>query len=223
MAPFGKIYSYPNNPRVNRALIMADMNGLEIEIPPYTMRETNTTPEFLSKFALGKVPAFEGADGFCVVESIAIATYIARSGPKAGQLLGTDAKTQALITQWAAFSEGELFNNAFVPIAMTVMKVYTLDEKRFNDHIVGLKRDVKYLEHVLQGGKKYLVGDQLTMADLMVTSLLYFGFKYIINAEWREELPNLVAYIKNFADAPEHKKYYGELEMCENSITAKDS
>ncbi|KAI0445942.1 glutathione S-transferase [Xylaria telfairii] len=222
MAPFGKIYTYPNNPRVNRALIMADLNGLEIEIPPFTMRQTNTTPEFLSKFALGKVPAFEAADGFCVTESIAIASYIAKSGPKEGKLLGTDAKTQALITQWANFAEGELFNNASVPIAMTVWKIGTLDEKRFNDHVVGLKRDAKYLEGALQGGKKYLVGDQLTMADYMVTSFLYYSFKYLIDAEWRKELPNLVAYIKNFADAPEHKKYYGELELCEKCITVND-
>ncbi|KAH8159555.1 hypothetical protein CIB48_g8690 [Xylaria polymorpha] len=222
MAPFGTIYTYPNNPRVNRALIIADLNGLEIEIPPFTMRQTNTTPEFLSKFALGKVPAFEGADGFCLTESIAIASYIAKSGPKERQLLGADAKTQALITQWATFAECELFNNAFVPIAMTVLKVYTLDEKRFNDHVVALKRDAKYLEGALQGGKKYLVGDQLTMADFMVTSLLYYSFKYLIDAEWRKELPNLVAYIKNFADAPEHKKYYGELELCEKSITVND-
>ncbi|RYC58647.1 hypothetical protein CHU98_g7561 [Xylaria longipes] len=222
MAPFGKIYSYPNNLRVNRALIMADMNGLEIEIPPFTMRETNTTPEFLSKFALGKVPTFEGADGFCLSESVAIATYIAKSGPKAGQLLGTDAKTQALITQWAFFAEGELFNNGFIPIAMTAMKIYELDEKRFNTHVTALKRDVRYLEVALKGGKKYLVGDQLTMADFMVTSIMYYLFKYLIDAEFRKELPNVVAYIKNFADAPEHKKYYGELEMCEKSITAED-
>jgi elongation factor 1-gamma len=72
-----------------QALIVADMSGLEIELPTFTMRETNRTPEFLSKFALGKVPAFEGADGFCITESIAIATYIAKSGPKADQLLGS--------------------------------------------------------------------------------------------------------------------------------------
>ncbi|KAI1133796.1 glutathione S-transferase [Nemania abortiva] len=221
MAPFGTIYSYATNPRVNRAMIIADMNGLEIEIPAFTMRETNRTPEFLSKFALGKVPAFEGADGFCVTESIAIATYFAKSGPKADQLLGADPKTQALITQWACFSEGELFNNAFIPIAMVVMKLYTFDEKRFNDHIVGLEKDVKYLETSLKGGKKFLVGDKLTMADLMVTSLLYHAFKHIVDAEMRKELPNLVAYMQAFAAVPGHKKYYGELEFCETRITAQ--
>lgn len=65
------------------------MNGLEIDIPPFVMRETNRTPDFLSKFPLGKVPAFEGADGFCLTESVAIATYLAKSGPKADQLLGS--------------------------------------------------------------------------------------------------------------------------------------
>ncbi|KAJ8130134.1 hypothetical protein O1611_g3495 [Lasiodiplodia mahajangana] len=221
MAPFGTIYSYATNPRVNRAMIIADMNGLEIDIPAFTMRETNRTPEFLSKFPLGKVPAFESADGFCLTESIAIATYFAKSGPKADQLLGADFKSQSLITQWACFAEGELFNNVFVPIAMTVLKLYTLDEKRFSEHVANVEKDVKYLEKSLQGGKKFLVGDKLTMADLMVTSLLYHAFKYIVDAEMRKELPNLVAYIKAFAAAPEHKKYYGELEFCEARITTQ--
>lgn len=65
------------------------MQGLEIEIPPFTMGVDNKTPEFLAKFPLGKVPVFEGADGFYLSESVAIATYFAQSGPKAGQLLGT--------------------------------------------------------------------------------------------------------------------------------------
>lgn len=72
------------------------MNGLEIDVPAFTMRETNRSPDYLSKFALGKVPAFEGADGFCVTESIAIATYIAKSGPKADQLLGAGMMFSAL-------------------------------------------------------------------------------------------------------------------------------
>ncbi|KAI3332066.1 glutathione S-transferase [Xylariaceae sp. AK1471] len=218
MAPFGSIVSYPNNVRVNRALIMADMNGLEIEFPPFTMRETNKTPEFLAKFPLGKVPAFEGADGFRLTESVAIATYIAQSGPKSGQLLGTDAKTQALISQWTMFTEAELWNNAFIPIAMTALKLYPLDEKRFDSCFAGFQRDIRYLETALKGGKKHLVGNSLTMADLMVTSLLYYCFKYMIDAEFRKELPNVVAYIQAFAAIPEHKKYYGELEMCETHV-----
>ncbi|KAI1430191.1 glutathione S-transferase [Xylaria sp. FL1777] len=197
------------------------MNGLEIEVPPFTMRETNRTPEFLAKFALGKIPTFEGADGFCLSESTAIASYIAQSGPKAGQLLGTDAKTQALIAQWTSFSEGEIFFNTNTPVGMVVIKYIPYNEMAFDLNIAGLERDLKYLEGVLQGGKKYIIGDKLTMADLMVTSFLYPAYKYLVDAEMRKGIPNVNAYIQAFAALPEHKKYYGELEMCETRLANK--
>ncbi|KAI1825996.1 glutathione S-transferase [Xylaria intraflava] len=215
MAPFGKIFTYPNNIRVHRVLIMAEMNGLEIEVPPFDLRKDNRTPEFLAKFPLGKIPSFEGADGFCLSESIAIAQYVAQSGPKAGQLLGTDAKSQALILKWAQFSETELFSNIFGQIGMTVLKVYTRDKIRYEDHANSFTRAIKSLEASLQDGQKYLVGDGLTMADLMVASVLFVSFQFLLDAEWRKEIPKTVAYTQAFFDVPEHKKYFGKLEFCE--------
>jgi hypothetical protein len=41
----------------------------------YTHWETNKTEAFRSKFASGKIPAFEDKDGFCLFESKAIAKY----------------------------------------------------------------------------------------------------------------------------------------------------
>ena len=35
----------------------------------------NKKPEFLSKFPHGKIPAFDGADGFKLFEGVAIARY----------------------------------------------------------------------------------------------------------------------------------------------------
>ncbi|KAI1267170.1 glutathione S-transferase [Xylariaceae sp. FL1019] len=217
---FGKIWTYPNNIRVHRVQIIAKMNGLELEFPEFTMRETNTTEEFKAKFPLGKVPAFESADGLCLSESIAIATYAARSGPAANQLLGADPKTEALISQWVSFAECEIWNGVFPPLAMSVMKFMPLDEQRFDSCISATERCFKRLEVALQGGKKYLVGDKLTMADLFVTSMFWFSFKYIVDAEMRKELPNVVAYAKSFAEKPEFKELYGELEMCETRLKA---
>lgn len=93
------------------------------------------------------------------------------------------------------------------------------DKTRFDSAIAGLEQDVRYLEKSLEGGKKYLVGDNLTLADLMVTSMLYYSFKCLISPELRKELPNLVGYMEAFAAVPEHKKYYGELEMCEKPLS----
>jgi elongation factor 1-gamma len=46
------------------------------------MRVTNKSPEFLAKFPLGKIPAFEGADGFKLYEGDAIANYGESSKPR---------------------------------------------------------------------------------------------------------------------------------------------
>eukprot|EP01052_Picozoa_sp_SAG31_P049662 SAG31_NODE_10978_length_1076_cov_1.342886_1_plen_74_part_10 len=69
------LYTYPGNPRANKALISAQYNGVEIVIPKgFVMGETNKTPEFLKLNPLGKVPVLETAEGG-IFESNAIAHY----------------------------------------------------------------------------------------------------------------------------------------------------
>ena len=41
----------------------------------YVHFEDNKKPEFLAKFPHGKIPAFEGSDGFKLFEGSAIARY----------------------------------------------------------------------------------------------------------------------------------------------------
>ena len=41
----------------------------------YVHFEDNKKPEFLAKFPHGKIPAFEGSDGFKLFEGTAIARY----------------------------------------------------------------------------------------------------------------------------------------------------
>ena len=75
----GTLYTYPENWRAFKALIAAQYSGAQVRVlsapPHFHFGQTNRTPEFLRKFPAGKVPAFEGDDGFCVFESNAIAYY----------------------------------------------------------------------------------------------------------------------------------------------------
>ncbi|OTA93575.1 hypothetical protein M434DRAFT_395508 [Hypoxylon sp. CO27-5] len=215
MAPFGKIYSYPNNFRVERAQVVAAYNGLEVPLAEgFQMGVTNKSPEFLAKFPMGKVPAFEGADGFCIAESAAICTYLALAGPKKAQLVGADPKTQALISQWTFFAENELGTHLLPPAIMTFFKMMPYDEQKYNSSVESLERALKRLELALEGGKKYLVGDNVTLADIMVAGPLYFGGKFMIDAEMRKDIPNVVAWLKGLAALPEFKAL-GELVLCE--------
>ncbi|KAI0152098.1 glutathione S-transferase [Hypoxylon sp. NC0597] len=215
MAPFGKIYSYPNNFRVERAQVIAAFNGLEVPLAEgFQMNVTNKSPEFLAKFPMGKVPAFEGADGFCLAEGAAICTYLALSGPKKAQLVGADPKTQALISQWTFFAENELSSNLLPPAIMTLFKMMPFDEQKYNGYVASLQRALKRLDLALEGGKKYLVGDNVSLADIMVAGPLYFGGKFLIDAEIRKDIPNVVSWLKGLAALPEFKAF-GELVLCE--------
>ena len=71
----GKIYGQEHNPRVVRSLAAAKFNGLELERVNVQPPSDTQKPEFLAKFPVGKVPAFEGSDGFLLCESRAIVEY----------------------------------------------------------------------------------------------------------------------------------------------------
>jgi hypothetical protein len=95
---FGKLYSYSvrlhqpasrcatrrgmilltadqqGNPRTTSLLAVAKENGLEIEFVD-TEPAKGVSADYLKLNKLGKVPTFEGADGFVLSECIAIAVY----------------------------------------------------------------------------------------------------------------------------------------------------
>ncbi|KAK0701133.1 glutathione S-transferase [Apiosordaria backusii] len=220
MAPFGKIYTYPNNYRVQIAQVIADINNLTLEIPEFTMGVTNKTPDFLSKFPLGKVPAFSSADDtFHLTEGLAIARYIASSGPASAQLLGSDPKSSALIEMWALFGESELSSAAIPPLLMVLAKKIPYDEARYNQCAGNFERAVKRLEVAIKDGRKFLVGDKLTLADLAVLGPLQLASKFLFDGEMRKQAPSVEGYLKGLLEVPEVKKNFGtELTFCEKRV-----
>jgi elongation factor 1-gamma len=73
------LYTYPENFRAYKVQIAAEYSGCKLKVvsepPEFVLGQTNTTPEFLSKFPFGQVPAFETPDGTPIYQSNAIAYY----------------------------------------------------------------------------------------------------------------------------------------------------
>ncbi|POS76913.1 hypothetical protein DHEL01_v204689 [Diaporthe helianthi] len=217
MGSFGKIYSYPGNWRVSRAQVVAAINGLEIDLPEFQMGQTNKSEDFLSKFPLGKVPAFEGADGFTLTEGAAITTYLASSGPRAEQLLGSDVKTQAKIAEWTIFTEVELVSHATPPLLM-MAKIVPFNSSQYDSSASAFERALQRVEVATKGGKKYLVGEQLTLADLTVTAALFWASGFLLDAQMAEAAPATIGYVKTIAATPEFSKVFGEYKTCEARV-----
>jgi hypothetical protein len=62
------------NPRAAKALIAAQYNGVQIDVPAFEFGKTNETPEFLAQFPMGKVPCMATPNG-PIYESNAMARY----------------------------------------------------------------------------------------------------------------------------------------------------
>ncbi|KAI6103916.1 hypothetical protein EV401DRAFT_2079306 [Pisolithus croceorrhizus] len=69
MAAIGKLYTLPGFKTT------AAVAGVEPEEPIYKHYEDGEMPEFLAKFPCGRIPTFEGTNGFNLTEGAAIARY----------------------------------------------------------------------------------------------------------------------------------------------------
>lgn len=180
---------------IRQALVIAALNGLEINAPAdFKFGVDNKTPEFLAKFPYGKVPAFEGADGFTLTEGSAIAAYVAGSGPLAAQLLGADLQTKAKIAEWTLFTNTELVSNS-LPALLMMLKFIPFDAARYDFSAAAFARAVSKVETAVKGGKKFLVGEQLTLADLEVAAVLFYASGFLLDAEMRKEAPGAIEYL----------------------------
>ncbi|KAL2864053.1 glutathione S-transferase family protein [Aspergillus lucknowensis] len=209
MAPFGTIYSYPNNPRVAKIRAVANINGLTLEDAPFTFRETNRTPDFLAKFPLGKVPAFTSADGVNLFESGAIAQYVAESGPARDQLVGSSPAERALIQQWILLAENEITTHCMTCL-LPRLGVGKYDEAAETRALQGMERALAALETRLASRTWVATEAKLSLADITIVQSLVWGFRLVIDREMREKYPVVVAYFKRVIESEGVKEAFGE-------------
>jgi elongation factor 1-gamma len=56
-------------------LAVAKYGGVELDVPEFTHFQDNKKTDYIAKFPGGKIPAFEGKDGFLLTETIAVTKY----------------------------------------------------------------------------------------------------------------------------------------------------
>ncbi|KAA8651366.1 hypothetical protein EYZ11_000936 [Aspergillus tanneri] len=213
MAPFGTIYSYPNNPRVMKIQASANLNGLELAMADFAMGQTNRSPEFLAKFPLGKVPAFETPDGVKLVESDAITQYVAESGPLAGQLLGSTTTKRAQIRQWIAFADGEVLEPV-MKLALWRVKLHPYNEAIETASLARLERALAYLEKHL-ADRTWVATDELSLADITLAAALVWGVSMSIDAEMRAKYPTVISWYERVIESEGVKQAFGEKKYIE--------
>ncbi|KAL4862488.1 hypothetical protein BDV12DRAFT_202983 [Aspergillus spectabilis] len=211
---FGTIYSYPSNPRVAKIQAVANLSGLTLDMGEFAMGQTNTTPEFLSKFPLGKAPTFSSADGVNLFESNAIAQYVADSGSAKDQLLGSTPAERATIQQWTQMAEGEL-GTPLVTCFLPRVGLVPFNEAAEETALQRIERSLGALERHLAGRTWIATEEKLSLADIAVAAALIWGFTFVVDREIREKYPTVVTWWKRVAESEGVKEAFGETHFIE--------
>ena len=181
-----KLYTYPSDFRAFKALIAAQYAGVSVEVPqPFTMGVDDKSPEFLAKSPTGKVPLLETSEG-CVFQSNAIARYVARLRTDAG-LFGATFFESAEVDSWIDWSWNEL-EVAAVFVTYPILGAMKTNPGTMKKSVEDLKAALKVLNAHLTK-KTYMVGETITLADIVIASTLVYPFSFVMDNAWRKASP----------------------------------
>lgn len=206
----GTLYTYPGNPRAFKALIAAELNGLTIDVPEFTFGVTNRTEDFLNKFPMGKVPAFESVDGTCVYESNAISYYVASLGEKV-YLFGNNLNEKATVVQYLNVVDNEFVNN-FSTWLYPILGYAKYDADRTQYAQQCVEKAMTVFDKLFESpDRTYLLGDHLSLADIHLVCALYMPYKMLFDEEYRERFQNVTNYFSRVTSLPEFSKVMGPI------------
>lgn len=209
-----KLYALPaDHFRTVKILFAAALSGKSLDVlckePEFVFGQTNRSDEFLAKFPMGKVPAFESNDGKVVLtESNAIAFYVSNE-----QLRGKSHEDAALVQQWINFADNEILPSACTWVFPTLgMTQYNKGEtEAAKEH---LKKCLNVL-NVYLTSRTYLVGQRITLADVALACNMRMMYMMVLEPSFRQPYGNVTRWFETIVNHPEFLKIVSETKLCE--------
>ncbi|MEN9317023.1 MAG: hypothetical protein RIS35_3416 [Pseudomonadota bacterium] len=166
------------NPRVVR--MFAAERGIELPKTRVDLRGgENRQAPYLAKNPSGQLPALELDDGSVLAEITAICEYLDEIGPAGSTLIGADPVERAKTRMWTR----RIDLNIVEPMAAGFR--YSEGLKLFENRIRCIPHAADDLKQIareklvwldgLMGGREFVCGDRITLADILLFVFLDFG------------------------------------------------
>lgn len=208
--------TYRGDFRALKALIAARYNEVEIKQVDLELNKDNLKPEFLAKNPTGKVPMLETPHGV-LFESNAIARYVARIR-RDTELYGRTFFESSQVDAWLDF----VSHDVEVPATLWFFPVLGFSDFHASVHeeaVANLFKALAVLErHLLS--RTYLVGEAVTLADIVAAVTLLYPFKLLFDAPIREAFPSVTRWFFTCVNQPAFAAVVGEVPVCEKQMTA---
>lgn len=193
-----KIHNFPRGVRGLRVMWQCEEMGLEYQFVPVTFPPSK---EYLALHALGSVPFLED-DGVAQSESVAMMLYLAEQYGPTPLLPGRGDPRLARVLELTVFSEASL-GGALNTLMAAHFAAPEADRRNWS--VTGLeqrvRRQIEFIELAL-GDQPYLVGADLTLADLAIAT----GLGMWTGALGHSLPDSLTAYRERLAARPAYQR-----------------
>jgi len=209
-----KVWCDSADPKLWRILITAKISNVDVET--HTGLHAHST-EAVEKNPLGKVPILETPHG-SISEANAISRYVARLSK--GHLYGSNDFEAGQIEQFLDFAATDIEVPSSVwifPILGYIPNNSVATQKAKGD----IRKVMDYLnKHLLT--RTYLVGERITLADIVVSMSLYYLYAKVMDNSFRKSYINTNRWFLTCINQPLFKAVVGEFKICESMEVAPE-
>ena len=170
---------------------------------------------FAQKTPTTTLPFLETPQGN-ISESISIETFLANKFRS--DLLGSNILERAKVNQWIEFGSCEI-QKCLQEIIYPIFNWKELNKEMADNANKKLNQNVKILEKQLKHGKKYILGDKITLADIVLFRYLrYFMMLHFSENLKSSLLPKVTKWFENIIQSPEVIEAYGRTILCKKQL-----
>jgi len=203
-----KLYTSTQSQEEAKVLIAAQYNGVKIEVQ---VGVDNKAPEFLEKNPTGSLPILETESGV-IFESNAIARYVVRLNDTA-KLYGRSPFEASSIDSWLDFANTEIRgpSNDIVP---GLLGYGGYNKQAAEAAKAKLHKVLTTLDSYLLS-RTFLVGESVTLADIVVSVQLVPLFRLVFDPQFRQAFVNVVRWFLTCVSQPQFASVLGEVKLAE--------
>ena len=201
---------YPTARLKGAIQVIAALSNIQLTLNPIPPAQTRRPDVLKLCGVLGLLPGLRLPNGSCLSGYGTIARYFAKLSNAAG-LYGLCVAESGEVDQWIDVSFNELFHMMFgylgpilggIPISKEVHEKATKD----------LRNWCKIVSNHLEL-RTYLVGRNITAADICVASIFSIIFSLGIDEKFSKNYTNLTRWLKHITSLPEWHKVFGVFKI----------
>jgi len=187
----------------------------KIDFEDTDLEDVNKRNSYAQRTPTTTLPFLETKEGN-ISESLSIETFLANKFKP--DLLGSNTFERAKVNQWIEFASCEI-QKCLQDIIYPIFNWREYNKEASDESNKKLKQYIIILEKELSDGKKYILGNKITLADIILFRYLRFFMMFHFTENIRNSLfPKLTKWFENIMNSPEAVEAYGRTILCKKQI-----